>query len=153
LLPSVLLLYCLVACSHSVHALLHSFHPANHAQCAPMSCSSLAQCLLHSCNCIPRSHCGVPIPPSHSVVPRSHCTTLLRNAVVLHCAAMHICSVVLAQHFRDIRTQTSVYPVTAVTAQYYIPVYTRVCTHTVFSCQVCFKGNRRLAFYQDIGCA
>jgi len=48
---------------------------------------------------------------------------------------------------------TYVYSVAAVTAQDYNPVYTRVCIHTVFSCQVCFKENRRLAFYQDKGSA
>jgi len=44
---------------------------------------------------------------------------------------------------------TYVYSITPVTAQDYTPVYTRVCIHTVFSCQVCFKQNRRLAFYRD----
>ena len=44
---------------------------------------------------------------------------------------------------------TYVYSVISVTAQEYNPVYTRVCIHTMFSCQVCFKENRRFAFYQD----
>jgi len=44
---------------------------------------------------------------------------------------------------------TYVYSVTPVTPQDYNPVYTQVCIHTVFSCQVCFKENRRLAFYRD----
>jgi len=46
---------------------------------------------------------------------------------------------------------TYVYSVTPVTAEDYNPVYPRVCIHTVFSCQVCFKENRCLAFrvYQD----
>ena len=48
---------------------------------------------------------------------------------------------------------TYVYSVTPVTAQDYNPVYTRVCIHTVFSCQVCFKENRRLAFNRDDGSA
>jgi len=48
---------------------------------------------------------------------------------------------------------TYVYSVTPVTAQDYNPVYTRVCIHTVFSCQVCFKENRGLAFYRDDGSA
>jgi len=41
--------------------------------------------------------------------------------------------------------------VTPVTAQDYHPVYTQVYIHTVFSCQLCFKENRRLAFYRDDG--
>ena len=43
------------------------------------------------------------------------------------------------------------YSVTPVTAQArdYKPVYTRVCINTVFSCQVCFKENRCLAFCQE----
>jgi len=48
---------------------------------------------------------------------------------------------------------TYVYAVTPVTAKEYNPVYTRVCIYTVFSCQVCFKENRRLAFYHDNGSA
>ena len=66
LVPSVLLLQRLVSRWHSVHALLYSFHLANHARCFTLSCFLLAQYLLHCCNCIPRSphsHCGVPILP------------------------------------------------------------------------------------------
>jgi len=62
---------------------------------------------------------------------------------------MRICSIVLTQHFNDIHIHTYVYSVTPVTAQDYNPVYTRICIHTVFSCQVCFNGNRHFAFYQD----
>jgi len=58
-----------------------------------------------------------------------------------------------SQHFNDIQTNTYVYSVTPVTAQDYSAVYTRVFIHTLFSCQVCFKENRRLAFYRDDGSA
>jgi len=48
---------------------------------------------------------------------------------------------------------TYVYSVTPVTAQDYNPVYTQVCIHIVFSCQVYIKENRCLTFYQDNGSA
>jgi len=108
LLPSVLLLQRLVSRSHSVHALLYSFHPTNCTQCFTLSCFSLAQHLLHCCSCIPRSHCGMPIPPSHSVV--------FLDRTVLYSSTMRICSV-LAQHFNDIHIHTYLYSVTPVTAQ------------------------------------
>ena len=53
----------------------------------------------------------------------------------------------------DIHMNTYVYSVTLVTAQDYNPVYTRVCIHTVFSCQVYFKENKCLACYQFNGSA
>jgi len=46
---------------------------------------------------------------------------------------------------------TYVYSVTPVTAQAYTPVYTRVCIHTLFSCQIFCQENNRLAFYRDDG--
>jgi len=79
-------------------------------------------------------------------VLRSHCIVILWNESLQNCPS---------QHFNDIQMtrNTNVYSVIHVTAQDCNPVYTRVCTHTVFSCQVCFKENRRLAFYRDDGSA
>jgi len=69
-----------------------------------------------------------------------NCFAIPRNAYLQYCTF---------QHFNDIHINTHIYSVTPVTAQDYNPVYTLVCIHTVFSCQVCFKKNKRLAFYQD----
>jgi len=73
-------------------------------------------------------------------VPRSHCIVILRNTSLQYCPS---------QHFNNVYMNTYVYSVTPATAQDYNPVYTRVCIHTLFSCQVCFKESRLLAFYQD----
>ena len=106
----------------TVRALIYSFHPTNHTRCFTLSCFSLKQYLLHCCNCIPRSHFGVPIPSLHSVV--------FLDRTLLYSSTMCFCSIVLAQHFNDIHIHTFVYLVTPVKAQDYNPLYTRVCIHT-----------------------
>jgi len=63
-------------------------------------------------------------------VAPSNCTLILRNASLYYCPS---------QHFNDIHINTYVYSVTPVIVQDYNPVYTRVCIHTVFSCQVCLR--------------
>jgi len=64
-------------------------------------------------------------------VAPSNCTLILRNASLYYCPS---------QHFNDMHMNTCVYSVTPVTVQDYNPVYTRVCIHTVFSCQVCLAS-------------
>jgi len=110
--------------------------------CEPRSrCSEIGFTfsLFSRSNCMPCLHCCVPILPSHSVV--------FLDRTVLY----PFCSIALAQHFNDIHVHTYVYSVTPVKAQDNNSVYTRVYIHTMFSCQGCFRGNRRLAFYQDNG--
>ena len=64
-------------------------------------------------------------------VAPSNCTLILRNTSLYYCPS---------QHFNDIHMNTYVYSVTPVIVQDYNPVYTRVCIHTVFSCQVCLAS-------------
>jgi len=80
--------------------------------------------------------------------------TISCSSLTLYCnPPQRVFAVLSISTLNDIHMNTYVYSMTPVTAQDYNPVYTRVCIHTVFSCQVCFKESRRLAFYRDDGTA